>query len=323
MKKDYFAILGLKPGASDEQIRSAYKRLAKKYHPDFNPGDKRAEEKFKELSQAYAVLSDPEKRRQWERGDVDFESFFQSGGGPGGPGDIFGSFGFGDMADIFGDLFSGQRGGFRASRGADLQYEAAIDFEGAVRGTVLRVPLARTVACESCGGTGRRPGRSLQCLDCGGSGRIRVTETLKVKIPAGVNDGAKVRVPRKGEAGWQGGPPGDLYVHLRVRPHPYFRRQGADILLDLPLTVAEAALGTTVEVPTIGGRVTLKVPPGSSSGRRLRLRGRGVPSPNGAEGDQIVVLQIVTPAKISTKSRKIIEEFDRLNPIDPRSDLGW
>ncbi len=334
-QKDYWGILGLKKSATEKEIRSAYKRLAKKHHPDVNPGDKQAEERFKEISEAYEVLSDPQKRRQWESGELDFDSFFrQRARTSGGAGDVF-SFGFGSgVQEILNELFGGRAGaaagggrGFGAegwiptSQGADLEFEASISFMEAARGTVLDVPLARIAACGECRGTGRRAGAA--CPRCGGSGRIRSNETLKVRIPAGVRDGARVRAAGKGEAGSGGGESGDLYVRLQVREHPYFRREGNDILLDLPLTVREAALGTRLEVPTMDGRVALTIPAGSSSGRRLRLRGKGIAPPRSEPGDQFVILQIVTPDSLEARSREILEEFDRLNPLDPRAELGW
>ena len=333
-QKDYWAILGLKKGATEKEIRSAYKRLAKKHHPDVNPGDKQAEERFKEISEAYEVLSDPAKRKQWERGEVDFDSFFrQRARTGGGEGDVF-SFGFGSgVQEILNELFGGGahapggRRGFGGAdwvpttQGSDLEFEASISFMEAAKGTVLEVPLARLAPCSDCKGTGQRAGRP--CPRCAGSGRIRSNEMLKVRIPAGVRDGARVRAAGKGEAGSGGGESGDLYVRLRVREHPYFRREGNDILLDLPLTVSEASLGTRLEVPTMDGRVSLTIPAGSSSGRRLRLRGKGITTPRSEPGDQFVILQIVTPDSLDEKSRALLQEFDRLNPLDPRADLGW
>jgi len=328
MKKDYYAILGVNQGAPEKEIRSAFKRLARRYHPDVNPGDAKAEEKFKEISEAYAVLSDPEKKKRWEQGEqFDFESFFRGQGGFSFSGG--GVSGAGGLDEILSELFGGGaaggfgRSGFRSAPGADLQYEASIGFLQAVQGTELEIPLARTVHCGQCHGTGRAAGSSGPCPRCRGTGTERRNETIRVKIPAGVDDGARVRVGGKGEAGSQGGPQGDLYVVLRVRPHPYFTRQGEDIILNLPLTVGEAALGTKIDVPTIDGKVSLSVPPGSSSGRRLRLRGRGVPSRSGTRGDQIVVVQIITPERPDSRSRELLEEFDQRNPISPRSDLGW
>ncbi len=356
MKKDYFAILGVKPSASQKEIKSAYKKLAKKYHPDLNPDNKRAEERFKEISEAHDVLTDPEKRRKWEAGDVDFESVFRAAGprghgegarGAAGAGDPFSVFEFsstGDLGGIFGDLFGamggartadGARGAGARARsrsrgaGADLQYEATLTFEEAVRGTTVGIALARTVTCEVCGGAGliRKGGsrsRGEACGNCSGVGAIMREDKLQVRIPPGAEDGSRMRVTGKGEAGARGGPPGDLYVVLRVTPHRYFRREGRDILLDLPLNIAEAALGTQITVPTIDGPVKLTVPASSSSGQRLRLKERGVHAPPGGKrGDQIVVLQIVTPRSIDAASRGMLEEFDRLNPTDPRAGIGW
>ena len=309
MKKDYYAVLGVKPSASEKEIRSAYKKLAKKYHPDVNPGNKRAEERFKEISEAYDVLSDPEKKRRWESGTEEWGAgaenpvtgFGGTGGGFKGAGD-FGSILEDLMAGMGGGAFGGaQSGRAGVQPGLDLLHEATIGFEDAARGTELVVGLAR----RSVGGR-------------------RSTETIHVRIPPGVSDGGRVRVPGKGDVGRRGGPPGDLYVTLRVAPHRYFRREGNDIVLDLPLTISEAALGTRIEVPTLDGRVTLTVPPASSSGQKLRLRGRGIApaAGRGPRGDQIVLIQIVTPKNPDAKSRKLLEELQRLNPENPRADLG-
>jgi molecular chaperone DnaJ len=350
MKKDYHAILGVKPSATDKEIRSAYKRLARKFHPDVNPNNKKAEEKFKEISEAYEILSDPDKRRKWEMGEADFDSFFRGGarqqgrGSAGRPGSA--GFEFGDMGDldgIFSELFGGMggagqtgaRGGGarmrRPSVGADLQYQAMVSFEEAVHGTTLKIHLARTTTCPDCRGQGaiRKSGGAGRvareiCSACGGTGLQQTTENIQARIPPGVEDGGKVKVAGKGEAGEGGGPAGDLYVVLGVQPHAYFRREGGDIVLDLPLTISEAALGTRIEVPTIEGRVTMTIPPGTSSGQKLRLKGRGVPSRSGsASGDQIVIPQIVTPKGLDPRSKQLLEELDQLNPVRPRERLGW
>ena len=343
MKKDYYAILGVKPTASMKEIRSAYKRLAKKHHPDVNPGNKKAEEKFKEVSEAYDVLTDPEKKRKWETGDADFESFFRgAGAGAGRPGGGAGRStrididDMGDLGSIFGELFGGARAGRgRRSRspmaGADLQYAATISFLEAISGTTVRVPLARTIVCPTCHGEGRvrrqaSTGRISQqvCPSCDGAGRTRISEDIQVRIPPGVNDGGKVRVPGRGEAAEDGGPQGDLYVELKVTPHQFFRRDGKEILLDLPLTIVEATFGAKIDVPTIEGRVTLTVPAGAASGQRMRLKGRGVAArDSGAPGDQIVILQIVTPKSLDPRSRELLGEFGRMNPDNPRLGLGW
>lgn len=374
MKKDYFAALGLKPTASEKEIRSAYKRLAKRYHPDLNPGDKRAEDKFKEISEAHEVLTDPAKRRKWEAGDLDFETIFGGMGrdrARGGRRQPFRGVDFGEgsdlggIFDLFGDLggmgAGAARGrGSQGTRGADLQYEASISFEESVQGTTLQIPLARTAPCKSCNATGSVASRSRRscprcggaghvamargplrmsapCPDCGGTGRVvdpcpqcdgvgarRVNENIKVRIRPGVEDSDKVRARGKGEAGERGGPAGDLYVVLRVRPHRCFRKEGENIVMDLPLSLTEAALGTKLEVPTMAGRVTLTVPPGSASGQKLRIKGRGVrDSGRGTNGDQIVVIQIVTPKKMDPASRRLLEDFQSRNPYNPREGLNW
>ena len=345
MKKDYWAILGLKPGASEKEIRSAYRRLARKYHPDVNPNNKQAEEKFKEIGEAHEVLTDPKKRQVWEMGGPEFD-FFGAGGGPGGArthtyrwdeGGPAGAGGFnvegGDFGSILNDLFAGMgRGGAARggssfdSRGSDLQFETEIGFDEAVNGTTLRIPLARTVTCDQCGGSGRiRSGsrRATACPKCGGTGLQRVTEDIQARIPPGAEDGSRVRLQGKGEAGPRGGPSGDLFIQLRVRPHRFFRREGSDIVLDVPLTFAEAGLGTRLAVPTMGGKVELTIPPGTSSGQRLRLKGRGVqPAAGGAKGDQIVVVQIVSPDPADPAARRGLEQLEGRQP-DPRAGLGW
>ncbi len=343
MKKDYWAILGLKPGASEKEIRSAYRKLARKHHPDVNPNNKQAEERFKEIGEAHEVLTDPKKRQAWEMGGPEFDFFGQGGPRPGGgrtyrwdSGGPTGAGGFsteGDFGSILNDLFSGMgRSGARGGagpfemRGSDLQYEAEISFEEAVNGTTLRIPLARTVTCDVCGGTGRiRSGsrRATACTRCGGTGVQRASEDIQARIPPGAEDGSRVRLPGKGEAGERGAPPGDLFIQLRVRSHRFFRREGRDILLDVPLTFTEAALGTRLEVPTLGGKVALTIPPGTSSGQRLRLKGRGVASISAGErGDQIVIVQIVAP-KPDDSTGKLLEELAKHQQVDPRAGLGW
>jgi molecular chaperone DnaJ len=366
MKKDYYAILGVKPSATEKEIRSAYKKLARKHHPDVNPGNKQAEEKFKEITEAYEVLTDPDRRRAWERGGEGFDPF--GGRRPGGAAGTA-DFDAADFGSILNDLFSGTGGfggGAAAGRrraapraGADLLFETTLMFEQALAGTTLRIPLARTATCERCGGEGTlrasgacprcqgsgriaRGGSSLRmtvtcpqcggtgeapgepCPVCGGAGARRVTETIQVRIPPGVEDGGRVKVAGKGEAGTRGGPTGDLYVVLKVAPHRWFRREGKDVVMDLPLSFSEAALGTRLEVPTLDGRVTVTVPAGSRGGQRLRLKGKGAGGRAGQPpGDQILILQIVPPRTVDPESRKLLEELERLNPTNPRADLGW
>jgi molecular chaperone DnaJ len=343
MSRDYYDVLGLKPGASESEIRSAYKKLARRYHPDVNPGSKSAEESFKEVSEAYQVLSDPQKRRQYDamRGMGGSARGFEYGpgarGSTRGPGGAYGfdfrsvdlgSGGFEDLGGIFSDLFGrAAPAGSAPRRGTDLEYEASVDFDEAARGTTIKVPLARRVTCPACNGAGTttgKGGRSAECRRCGGEGTIRSSETTTVRIPAGAEDGARVRVAGSGEAGRRGGPPGDLYIVLRVKPHRYFRREGNDIVLDVPLSYSEAALGTKVEVPTLDGKATVTIPAGSRSGQRLRLRGKGIAGRDGKDrGDQIVVVGIVPPRRADRKVTELLEELEQADSGDPRRDLDW
>ena len=316
-QKDYYKILGVSKGASDDELKKAFRRLAKKYHPDLHPNDKTAEARFKEANEAYGILSDAEKRKRYDLGEqVTFEGF--PGGGPGGPGGFGGQGGFdftefssnlGGMEDIFGDLFGGNRGGRRGvnipRQGRDIEYSLQVDFMHAVKGTEVEV-------------TVKRGARS---------------EKLKVRIPPGIHDNSRVRVAGKGGHGSGGGPPGDLYILTNVKPHPYFKRKGNDIYLDVPITVGEAMLGAEVEVPTIEGATTIKIPPGTQGGGKLRIRGRGAPQPTPRrgqkkQGDQYVVLKIALPCKDGRagkkpdkETRELIEEFERINPYEPRRNL--
>jgi len=325
-KRDYYEVLGVPRNAGRDDIRKAYRRLARKHHPDLNPGDAEAERRFKELGEAYEVLSDAEKRKVYDRfghegvragagaaagagpfagrytwtgggspfEDVAFEAFAGSGGGP---------------ESIFEELFS-RLGGMRGSRarpragrrGADLESELAITFEQAVRGAETTL-------------TVRRPT---------GDGDSR-RETLSVKIPPGVEDGQRLRLHGKGAPGVGGEPPGDLYLRIRVRPHPYFRRHGADIYIDVPISVAEAALGATVEVPTAHGRRTrVRIPAGTAGGTRLRLKGQGLPDARiGRHGDQYCVIRIVPPKRLDEKQKRLFEELRGLKSESPRTGPPW
>jgi len=299
--KDYYEILGVSRDADAEELKKAYRRLARKYHPDLHPGDKEMEAKFKEINEAYAVLHDPEKRAQY---DLTGKSPFgpgMEGAGPYPPGGFqwqdfgFGGFGGpGGFEDIFSEIF-GHPGARRGTiRGADISYSLTLDFIRAVRGTEVKVKVKR------------RSG----------------TETLTVKIPPGVVDGSRVRVAGKGDDGYEGGPRGDLYIVISVAPHPYFRREGRDIYLDAPVTIREAVLGARIKVPTVDGPATIKVPPGTQGGTKLRLKGKGVGSPRGAvRGDQYVVIRVSVPRKVDDRSRELIEEFSRINDYDPRKGL--
>ncbi len=286
-KKDYYEILGVPRTASAKDLKAAYRRLARKYHPDVNPGNKEAEEKFKEAAEAFAVLSDPEKKAKYDQGG--HEAF-----GPGfdpfaGMDFDFRNFGIGDLSELF-DLFGGggRRSRTRARTGADIQMEVRIPFVDAVRGATIEVPLPRQVS----------------------------QDLVKVRIPEGVQDGDRVRVPGKGEPGRDGGPQGDAYLVIRVEPHPQFRREGNDLVSEVPVGLAKAALGGTIVVPTLEGSTTIQLPPGTRSGQKLRLRGKGVPaSPTRPGGDLYAVVQIVPPRKLDARSRELLEEFSRLNPV--------
>jgi curved DNA-binding protein len=315
-KKDLYGVLGVPRDADEDAIRKAYRQLARRHHPDVNPGDEEAEERFKAVSEAYAVLSDPERRRNYDEfGEISLEggfdaekarqtreAFGQRFGAGGGGGGFFArggeSFHFDDLEGLFSDLFArGGRGGGR--RGADQEVEIELDFVDAVRGGEHRLSLARPTAD---GGTRR--------------------ETLSVRIPPGVADGGRIRLRGKGSEGLGSGEAGDLYARIRIRPHPFFRREGRDLYLDLPLSVREATLGAKVQVPTLDGRVTLTVPPGTDSGSKLRLRGKGVPKPSGgAPGDLYVVVQIRVPRDLPPEAAKKLEELAEYEPADLRKEF--
>jgi len=319
-KKDLYSVLGVSRGADQSQIRKAYRQLARRYHPDVNPGDEKAEETFKAISEAYAVLSDPERRRNYDEfGEVSLEggfdadrarqareAFGQRFGAGGRRGGFFArggeSFHFDDLEGLFSDVFgrSGWQGGPRGRRGADQEAEIELDFIDAVRGGEHRLSLARPTA----------------------DGQVR-RETLTVRIPPGVADGGRIRLRGKGGEGLGSGESGDLYAHIRVRPHPFFRREGRDLYLELPVSVSEATLGAKVQVPTLEGRVTLTIPPGTDSGSKLRLRGKGVPSPSGdAPGDLYAVVQIRVPRDLPPEAAKKLEELAEYEPADLRKELS-
>jgi DnaJ-class molecular chaperone len=298
--KDYYNTLGVSRDADEEAIRKAYKQLARKYHPDVNPGNKQAEERFKEIAEAYAVLGDKRKRQEYDvRGPEGFSPGVD-------PSEIFRRARAGgvdpfDLSSLFGDLFGGG-GGRRTSwvrQGADAEAGLTIEFRDSVDGVTLPLQVKR-----------------------GGSGGVSRTEAITVRIPAGVSDGTRLRITGKGEAGMGGGPPGDLYVRIQVRPHPFFRREGDAIVCRVPLTLAEAALGGKVIVPTPDGETTMTIPAGTHSGQRFRLKGKGIRKRRG-RGPLYVDIRIVPPKKLDAKSRDLLEEFARLNPQDDlRADLA-
>ena len=373
-KTDYYELLGVGRKASAKDIRTAFRKLARKYHPDLNPGDKAAEEKFKQLQEAYDVLSDSKKRQMYDQYGFYSENVPTGDYGPGaGGGDSnvnfdFGGFDFGggtgaaggsgSFRDLFSQFFGGRgRGGEdEAEPGGSLEYKFEIDFWDAVRGGVKKLQITRMDTCEVCHGTGaigspqtcptcngsgtiqQAAGKMrfnvpcthcggtgklrTKCKTCGGEGRVRRTETIDVRIPAGVASGGRVRVPGKGNAGTMGAPAGDLYLLVEVRPHPFFERRGNDLYTKVPVTVSEATLGAKVEVPTIDGRSLVRIPPATNSGSTLRLREKGVPSArNGARGDQYVEIQVIVPKPTDERVRKIMKELETVAPDDPRKDL--
>src|SRR6266478_304645 len=399
--KDYYAALGLKKSASIDEIKKAFRKLARKYHPDVNPGDKSAEEKFKTISEANEVLSDPKKRKIYDQlgfysDNIDpaaAEAYAKQGGTPGGfpggqPGGTggsgaggvhfdFGGFDFSDLfeggsrgkktssgggggfRDIFSSMFD--RGGAAAEDGpepgTDLEYQVNVPFWTAIRGGVMRLNITRRETCATCHGAGfvEQPGVCPQCKGkgtieqtggrmkfnvqcprchgtgknispcptCHGEGTVERTEPLEVRIKAGTRDGQRIRLAGKGNAGTHGGPPGDLYVIIRTGDHSVFHREGDDIRLTVPVSATEAALGAKIEVPTIDGRTLLKIPPGTQSGQKLRLREKGVPSATqeGTRGDEIVEIKLTVPMPRDERSKEILRELAKLNPEDPRAEL--
>ncbi len=337
MAKDYYKVLGIDRKATAAEIKKAYRKLARKYHPDVNPGNPDAEARFKEIQEAYRVLSDEEKRKQYDTyGFVPDEEGMPAGGAAGRTGwsgpqqDVRVEFhdagfgGFGDMSEIFEQFFGGaaraRRRRPRPQRGQDHELQVEISFEEAVRGTTVSIPLQRQVVCSACGGSGNVGGKV--CPACHGAGVVISTERLKVRIPEGVRDGGKVRVAGKGAPGVNGGTPGDLYVRVKVRPHPFFKREGDTIRTTVPITFTEAYLGAEIEVGTIHGPVRTKVPPGTQSGKTFRLRGKGVRNPKTrAYGDHLYTVQIVVPTVISPAGRDVARRVADLYTEDPRAGL--
>ncbi len=326
-RKNYYEVLGVSENATTDEIRKAFRRLAKKYHPDVNPGDKAAEGRFKEINEANEVLGDEKKRAEY---DAVRKGAFTGRFGRGGPfrgpgGSVYDSGGYGhgehfDLGDIFGDLLRGSGFAQNASRGADLAMDLPVDFLDMARGTERDLQYRRPRVCPACGGTGRSGRRG--CPQCGGAGTTEKEERIKVKIPAGARDGSTIRVARKGGEGIGPGKSGDLVIRLRMIPHPYFRREGNNVYLDVPVTYSEAVKGAKISVPTIDGEVTVSVPAGSSSGRKLRLRGRGVKAPGASSrGDQYVVLHVAVPKEQSRDFLSLIEKLAAFE--DPNLRGGW
>ncbi|HVV93820.1 MAG TPA: molecular chaperone DnaJ [Hyphomicrobiales bacterium] len=346
-KRDFYEVLGVGRGASEGDLKSAFRKLAMQCHPDRNPGDAAAEARFKELNEAYEALKDPQRRAAYDRYG---HAAFENGMGNGFPGDFAAS-----MSDIFDDLFGdimGRRGGARSGgreRGQDLRYNMEITLEDAYSGKVAQIRLPSTVTCEVCSGSGAKAGskprtcatcrghgkiRATQgfftlerpcpacqgrgqviddpCPNCSGSGRVTRERTLQVNIPAGVEDGTRIRLGGEGEAGLRGGGPGDLYIFLSLKPHPLFQRDGADLYCNVPIAMTTAALGGNIEVPTIdGGRAKVKIAEGTASGRQFRIRGKGMPVLRSHDiGDLYIQVAVETPQNLTKRQRELLEEFE-------------
>jgi molecular chaperone DnaJ len=350
-KADYYETLGVARVAGEDEIKKAYRRLAVQFHPDRNPGDKQAEERFKEINEAYQVLSDSEKRIQYDRFG---HAAFQGGQGAGGFGGFDFTQGFEEVfSDIFGDFFGTGRGRSRARtrRGDDLRYDMEIEFEEAARGVEKVVRIQRMAQCESCNGTRTRSGGNGQrtcpncrgtgqvrtqqgffsiattcsqcrgegqiisdpCAKCQGQGRLRKAQSLSVRIPPGVDNGSRLKLRGEGEAGVGGGPPGDLYVVVHVREHAIFARQDNDIVVEVPISFPQAALGAEIDVPTLEGKVKLKIPGGTQSGKVFRLKGKGFVDLHGyGTGDELVKVSVETPRRMSARQRELLEEFSKI-----------
>ncbi|HUA84499.1 MAG TPA: molecular chaperone DnaJ [Bryobacteraceae bacterium] len=384
-QQDYYQTLGVSREASEDEIRKAYRKLARKHHPDLNPGDKAAEERFKKVQEAYDVLSDSKKKQMYDQYGFYSENGMPGGAGAGagaqrGPNMGFGGFDFSDaftrggagsrrasaeesanFQDIFSQWFGRHQAeeAVPAEKGADLEYGMGIDFWQAIRGTQVRLNINRQEVCPTCGGSGtaKSGGNTVcpecngsgnvtqaagamrfsltcprcngsgrlknQCPTCHGDGRITTTETVDVRIPPGAQQGSRLRVAGKGNAGTHGAPAGDLYITVRVEPHPFFRRDGDDIEITVPVRIDEAGLGTKIEVPTIDGRALLKIPQGTRNGQKFRLREKGVlNSRNGKRGDQIVEVQVEAPEVHDERTKELLREYAQLHPQDPR-DAIW
>jgi len=380
-KKDYYETLGVARGADADEIRKAYRRLARKYHPDLNPGDKAAEERFKNVQEAYDILNDEKKRSIYDQYGFYSENIPPNGGGQsaGSGGMNFEGFDFaeylrqqqqsaghaeteggGSFRDIFSQMFGGGRGrqaSPQAERGADLEYGLNVDFWEAIRGTQVRLSILRQEICETCHGTGSAGSNvavcpecdgtgtvtqmagamkfNLTCPRCGGSGRLKNTcptcrgegrvarpDTVEVRIPQGVSSGSRLRVAGKGNAGIAGGPDGDLYITVRVEEHPFFKRDGDNIDIQVPVTVSEAGLGAKIEVPTIDGRSLLKIPQGTQNGQKFRLREKGVfNARKNTRGDEIVEVVLRSPDVQNERTRELLRELAQVQPVDVRGDI--
>lgn len=352
-KRDYYEVLEVHRNASDIEIKKAYRKLAIQFHPDKNPGDKAAEDKFKELSEAYEVLSDAQKRAQYDQfGHAGVNAGGFSGGGFGfGAGTPFSDI----FSDIFGDIFGGDgRQRSRGRRGDDLQYTLEIRFEDAANGLETKIDVPYAKRCGTCGGSGAKPGTEPKtcptcrgagqvrfqqgffsvsrtcshcngegrvvdspCTACRGTGSVKDSKTLSVKVPPGVETGNRLKLSGEGGQGTKGGPNGDLYVLINVKEHPLFTREGNDVLCEIPISFTQAALGCEIEIPTLEGQVSLKIPEGTQSGRIFRLRSKGIPVLQGyGRGDQLVIMRVETPTNLNRQQRDLLEEFARISGED-------
>ena len=321
-KRDYYEVLGIQKGASDDEIKKAYRKLAKQYHPDLNPGDKDAEAKFKEVNEAYEILSDKEKKARYDQfGFAGVDPSY--GGGQGAYG--AGGFGFDDLGDIFESFFGGAGGfgGFGGStrarnpnaplRGNDVNISLPLSFMEAALGCKKEISVTRLEGCATCGGTGAKPGTSPEtCPDCKGQGRIRRTKKLEVSVPAGIDDGQTFVLRGQGDQGINGGPAGDVNITVSVRPDPLFERDGYDVWCDIPITFTQAALGDEIVVPTIDGKVKYNIPEGTQPGTVFRLRNKGISYVNG-RGDQYVRVNLEVPRNLSGKQKDALKEFEKLS----------
>jgi molecular chaperone DnaJ len=382
-QQDYYQTLGVGREAGEEEIRKAYRRLARKHHPDLNPGDKASEDRFKKVQEAYDILSDSKKKQMYDQFGFYSENG-APGGGPGGaqrgPNMGFGGFDFSEaftrgagrgrpsaaetggaagFHDIFSNLFGQQheKAADVPEKGSDLEYGLSIDFWQAIKGTQVRLKIAHQEVCATCGGSGTRTGANTVCPECNGSGtvtqmagamrfsltcpkcegtgrlrnrcatchgdgRLSAEETVEVRIPPGAQQGSRLRVAGKGNAGTHGAPAGDLYITVRVDPHPFFRRDGDDIEITVPVRIDEAGLGTKIEVPTIDGRALLKIPQGTKNGQKFRLRDKGVlNSRTGKRGDEIVEVAIDAPQVKDERTKELLREYAQLHPEDPRAEI--
>ena len=352
-KRDYYDVLGVQRGATDQDLKSAFRKFAKEFHPDRNPGDKGAEQKFKDVSEAYEVLKDPQKRAAYDQfGHAAFEQGSGGRGGQGGFGPDFAA----SMSDIFEDLFGdfmGQRRGRQRQgreRGADLRFNLEITLPDAFAGKTAQVRVPTTIACEPCDGAGAKAGtKPKPCATCGGIGKVRASQgfftiertcpachgrgeviddscpscqgagrvtrekTLSVNIPAGVEDGTRIRLAGEGEAGLRGGPSGDLYIFLAIKPHTFFQRDGADVFCKVPISMVSAALGGNVDVPTLDGNMTrVKVPEGTETGKQFRLKGKGMPVLRSTvTGDMYIQVEVETPKNLTKRQRELLEQFEK------------